>query len=206
MVNFKAVLLPGLLGLSFLSSVFASPIAENLVTLTSQVVDENDGWKSVSLSPINERSAVAEFETNTAETGFEKRVFTSPHMKRAFKTTIKGAISGIAWVIDFSMNEIASGQATLHYKLQSSSGLGTPDVEIASVTKIFESENQFRGNAKVELLGKYAGKVVHIFFNGEVFGTAAEMIWQQMLSEPVCYVNGVKTDMEGGWSFEPVYP
>ncbi|KAF5662608.1 hypothetical protein FCIRC_11426 [Fusarium circinatum] len=177
-----------------------SPIAGNDVIQPSDDLPGTSGWKSVSLS-LEERSSPADGAVIPRdEASLEKRVFTSPHMKRAFKLVIANTISAATWVIDFSMNEVASSQVTLNYKLQSSQGITQADVEVPSITRIYESENQFRCNAKMELLGKYAGKVVHIWFNGEVFGSGAEMVWQRMISEPVCYVNGVKTAIQS-WTF-----
>ncbi|RAR13024.1 hypothetical protein DDE83_003690 [Stemphylium lycopersici] len=131
----------------------------------------------------------------------EKRVFTSPHMKRAFRVAIANTISAITWVIDFTLKEEASSRVTINYKLQSTKGISAPDIEVPSITEIAQTSNQFRGNAKIKLIGTYAGKVVHIYFNGEVFGSDAAMIWQKMISEPVAYINGVQTPIDS-WTFD----
>ncbi|KAF5661070.1 hypothetical protein FDENT_13598 [Fusarium denticulatum] len=204
MVQLKTFLLPlALVALS--STVSGSPIAGNDAIQPTDDLPGTSGWKSISLS-LEERISPADGAVLPRdEASLEKRVFTSPHMKRAFRAVIANTISAATWVIDFSIKEIASSQVTLNYKLQSSQGITQADVDVLSITRIYESDNQFRGNAKMELLGKYAGKVVHIWFNGEVFGSGAEMIWQRMISEPVCYVNGVKTEIKS-WTFEQVYP
>ncbi|RYC79399.1 hypothetical protein BFJ63_vAg17718 [Fusarium oxysporum f. sp. narcissi] len=186
--------------------VSGSPVAENNAITPRDDLPGTSGWKSTPVSLVEERSSPADAAVYArGDDGLEKRVFTSPHMKRAFKVVVANTISAATWVIDFSMKEVASSQVTLNYKLQSSQDITDGDVQVPSITKIYESENQFRGNAKIELLGKYAGKVIHIFFNGEVFGTNAEFVWQKMISEPVAYVNGVKTDISS-WTFDKVYP
>lgn len=49
-------------------------------------------------------------------------MFTSPHMKRAFKVVVANTISSVTWVIDFYMREVAPSEVTLNYKLQFSHG------------------------------------------------------------------------------------
>lgn len=180
-----------------------SPVAVKDVTVSSGTQPDTSGWKYTSLSVIKEANSDTNGNIIARDISLDKRVFTSPHMKRAFRVVVANAISAATWVIDFTLNEASSSQVTINYKLQSSLGLESPSVEIPSLTKIYESDNQFRGNAKVELIGKYAGKVVHIYFNGEVFGSQAAMIWQKMISEPVCYVNGVQTAIKS-WTFDQV--
>lgn len=186
--------------------VAGSPVPENSAIASLDNLSGTSGWKTTSVDVFEERVSPADTVVHARDDdGLEKRVFTSPHMKRAFRVVVANTISAATWVIDFSMNEVPSSQVTLNYKLQSSQGISQADVEVPSLTRIYETENQFRGNAKIELLGNYAGKVVHIFFNGEVFGTNAEFIWQKMISEPVAYVNGVKTNILS-WTFEQVFP
>ncbi|KAG5744568.1 hypothetical protein H9Q70_012726 [Fusarium xylarioides] len=185
--------------------VSGSPVAVNNALTPRDPVPGTSEWKSTVVTLEEPTSPTDPAIHARDEEALKKRVFTSPHMKRAFKVVLSNAISAATWVIDFSMKEVYSSQVTLNYKLQSSQGLVDADVEVPSITRIYESDSQFRGNAKVELLGKYAGKVVHIWFNGEVFGSGAEIIWQSMISEPVAYVNGVKTAI-ASWTFDQVYP
>ena len=204
-VHFKTIFLP--MALAALSTlVSGSPVVS-----TNALALRQTGWKStIATGPVAARSIPADAPADAIIVArdaqahsLEKRVFTSPHMKRAFRVAISGTISAVNWVIDFTLKQEPSSQVTINYKLQSSLGLNSPDVDISSLTRITESANQFRGNAKIKLIGTYAGKVVHIFFNGEVFGSDAAMIWQSMISEPEAYINGVKTKIDS-WTFEEV--
>ncbi|KAF5632670.1 hypothetical protein F52700_6206 [Fusarium sp. NRRL 52700] len=203
MVQLKTFFLP--LALVALSSMACgSPIAGNDAIQPTDDLPGTSGWKSISLS-LEERTSPADGPVLPRdEASLEKRVFTSPHMKRAFKVVVANTVTAGTWVIDFSMKEVAR-QVTLFYKLQSSQFITQADVEVPSVLTIYESDNQFRGNAKIELLGKFADKVVQITFNGEVFGSGSALIWQKMISEPVALVNGVQTAIQS-WTFDQVYP
>ncbi|KAK0127508.1 hypothetical protein ONS96_007043 [Cadophora gregata f. sp. sojae] len=210
MVNFKATLLHGLVGLNFLSSVSASPIAQNSVIPNSEVIDENDGWQFVSASLIDERSALAKVDTDTTETGLEKRVFTTPNMRRAFKVVLANAVNAASWVIDFSMKEIRESgydKVSLSYTCESFTPkqLSNVNVDIPTLWQITKTQTQFRGNAHVILSGEYNGQEIKIEFHGEVFGSAAEIIWQSMITTPVAYVASVPVAIKS-WSFYQVYP
>jgi len=202
-VHFKAVFLPvAFAALSLMVS--GSPVAENNAITSPQDLPGTSGWKSISVSSIEGRSSSADNIVNPRDNHqLEKRVFTSPHMKRAFNVVVGNAISAATWVIDFTFYDNTGKPATLDYKLQSSAGLVTPDVDVPVLKRIYESANQFRGAADVKLVGTYAGKVFHIYFTGELFASAAAISWEYMIHEPIAYIDGVKTAISS-WTFAEV--
>ncbi|KAF4979139.1 hypothetical protein FZEAL_4629 [Fusarium zealandicum] len=200
MVQLKALLLP----LSLFSWVASgSPVAEQTAGVPTNV--PTTPWKHVMITGLEERSSLADAENFARDVDLEKRVFTSPHMKRAFKVALANTISVASWVIDFHMQDVSSGHSSLQYKLQDSKGVKDADVEVPSVKRIYESDQQFRGNAEIQLLAKYADKVIEVVFHGEVFGTSAALIWQRMITPPVCKVNGQVVAIKS-WTFDQVYP
>ncbi|EFQ96378.1 hypothetical protein PTT_01492 [Pyrenophora teres f. teres 0-1] len=202
-VYFKTIFLhAALLILSSLGS--ASPVPQNNAVTPWVDISGTTVSKSITASLSEKRSAPVDTVNHLGDTQHvEKRVFTSPHMKRAFKVVVGNSISLASWVIDFSMKELASQTVNLNYKLQSTQGLTDTDVTIPYLKTITESDNQYRGNVRVKLVGNYAGKVIDIYFNGEIFGTSAALIWQSMIIEPIAYLDGVQTAISS-WTFDQV--
>jgi hypothetical protein len=211
-VYFKTTSLAGLLfGFSiFLSTVITSPVTVGQNGIVARVAGNEEPsqglneWYSTKETvsepnSLTKRYALHEGDLtggNTAE--LEKRVFTSPPMKRIFKVFIKGTISAVTWVIDLSLRETTF--ATLDWSLQSSQGLSNANMDVPWLHKVSASANQYRGTTNINLFGTYSGKSVVITFTGELFATAAETIWQSMTSPPVCTMDGVTTPIES-WNF-----
>jgi len=213
MVCFKTTSLVGLLfGFSiFLSTVVASPVAVGQNGIVARVAENEEPsqdlneWYSTKETvskpkSLTKRHALHEGDlagSNTAE--LEKRAFTSPHMRRAFKVAIHGISSAVTWVIDLSLRETTF--ATIDWALESSQGMSNADAQVPTLHKVSASENQYRGTTKVDFTGTtYAGKSVVIHVTGEIFASAAEFIWQSMVSPPVCTIDGVSTPIES-WNF-----
>ncbi|KAF5234954.1 hypothetical protein FANTH_11899 [Fusarium anthophilum] len=91
---------------TFTSASFASPIDNTAVVVESR--DETDDTP-VGI-PITNAVAVRSVDEDVAS--LEKRVFTSPHVRKAFKVVAGNMISAASWAFNFWVEESASS-ATL---------------------------------------------------------------------------------------------
>ncbi|CBX92260.1 hypothetical protein LEMA_P049660.1 [Plenodomus lingam JN3] len=190
--------------LPLFSTGSSSPATKNNVNQPLDNISRRSEWKSVQISPVKEHSAKTADNTENNH-NLEKRVFTSPHMKRTFTLALENTFYAMAWLIDFSFSD--DGEPHFSYKLQSFNHEDNPpkilaDVVVPLITTSYNSANQYRGKANVELLCHLAKEYVHVYFSVEVFASGASFVIGKIIDYPTVYVNNqfrkvVKFDIAG---------
>ncbi|CVL09366.1 uncharacterized protein FMAN_16279 [Fusarium mangiferae] len=107
----------GLLAAStFTSAVFASPIDNIAVVVESRDVKYlSEGVNTPIGIDIANAVAVAVRNVDKDAASLEKRVFTSPHVRKAFKVVAGNMISAASWAFNFWVEEDYTGKSTLWY-------------------------------------------------------------------------------------------
>ncbi|CAE7196424.1 hypothetical protein PTNB85_05658 [Pyrenophora teres f. teres] len=204
-VQFKSFFL--LVAVASLSLVaFASPVPDSDAVTFYDKLSGTFTWKSTPITPPKEHMSRADTIVYPRDNHhIEKRVFTSPNTKRAFKVVVKGIISAATWVVDFSLKEWRDSDfaSELDYSLKSSPGLTDATVDIDTVTRLSQGKTFLQVNAHFVFEGNYAGKILRVVFNSDLYGSAEKMLHEWMINAPVATLDGVPTDILS-WNFDEV--
>ncbi|WKT54433.1 hypothetical protein QSH57_005017 [Fusarium oxysporum f. sp. vasinfectum] len=205
----------GLLAAStFTSAAFASPIDNTTIVVPSKAeTDEshNTASKCSVFSDeqrfgvstpigIDVTNAVAVRSLDEANASLEKRVFTSPHVRKAFKVVAGNMISAASWAFNFWVEEDHTGKSTIWYSGLTGSGVSNAKVGVEGATFITKSDTELDLKVPFIVKGLYAGKEIIVHFAVRILSDAGETSVRYFYDRPTATLGG-KNAPVSSWDF-----
>ncbi|KAM0075832.1 hypothetical protein ACKRZS_012094 [Fusarium odoratissimum] len=190
----------GLLAAStFTSAAFASPINNTAIVVQSKDVQYLTEGVSTPIG-IDVTNAVAVRSVDEAVVSLEKRVFTSPHVRKAFKVVAGNMISAASWAFNFWLEEDYTGKSTLWYSGLTGGGVSSPKVGVEGATFIHKSDTELDVKVPFIVKGLYAGKEIIVHFVVRILSDAGETSVQYFYGRPTATIGGQNAPVSS-WDF-----
>ncbi|KAF5606283.1 hypothetical protein FPCIR_84 [Fusarium pseudocircinatum] len=181
------------------SIVFASPIDKTAVVVESRDVKYlSEGVRTpVSVEVTN---AVAARSVDEDVASLEKRVFTSPHVRKAFKVVAGNMISAASWAFNFWVEEDYTGKSTVWYSGLTGGGVSSPKIGVEGATFISKSGTELDLKVPFIVKGIYAGKEIIVHFVVRILSDAGETSVQYFYDRPTATIAGQNAPVSS-WDF-----
>ncbi|KAF5611151.1 hypothetical protein F25303_14500 [Fusarium sp. NRRL 25303] len=190
----------GLLAAStFTSAVFASPIDNTAVVVESRDVKYLSEGVSTPIG-IDITNAVAVRSVDKDAASLEKRVFTSPHVRKAFKVVAGNMISAASWAFSFWVEEDYTGKSTIWYSGLTGGGVTSPKIGVEGATFIKKSGTELDIKVPFLVRGFYAGKEIIVHFIVRILSDAGETSVQYFYDRPTATIAGQNAPVSS-WDF-----
>ncbi|CVL09062.1 uncharacterized protein FMAN_15409 [Fusarium mangiferae] len=205
----------GLLAAStFTSAVFASPI-DNIAVVVESRGETDESHNTVSKPYVKYLSegvntpigidianavAVAVRNVDKDAASLEKRVFTSPHVRKAFKVVAGNMISAASWAFNFWVEEDYTGKSTLWYSGLTGGGVTSPKIGVEGATFIKKSGTELDIKVPFLVRGFYAGKEIVVHFIVRILSDAGETSVQYFYGRPTATIAGQNAPVSS-WDF-----
>ncbi|CVL05269.1 uncharacterized protein FMAN_10870 [Fusarium mangiferae] len=190
----------GLLAAStFTSAVFASPIDNTAVVVESRDVKYLSEGVSTPIG-IDIANAVAVRSVDKDTASLKKRVFTSPHVRKAFKVVAGNMISAASWAFNFWVEEDYTGKSTIWYSGLTGGGVTSPKIGVEGATFINKSGTELDIKVPFLVRGFYAGKEIVVHFIVRILSDAGETSVRYFYDRPTATIAGQNAPVSS-WDF-----
>ncbi|KAI3537968.1 hypothetical protein CSPX01_09765 [Colletotrichum filicis] len=184
---------------TIISAAFASPIDNISVAINAK--DVNFLAESVEApASVEVPNSLAVCSVDEIDTSLEKRVFTSPHVRKAFKAVAGNMISAASWAFNFWVEEDYTGKSTVWYSGVTGGGVSTPKIGVEGAA--FISKIGIELDLKVPFIvkGFYAGKELVSHFVVRILSDAGETSVQYFYDRPTATIAGQNAPVTS-WDF-----
>ncbi|KAF5689737.1 hypothetical protein FCIRC_1200, partial [Fusarium circinatum] len=168
-------------------AVFASPIDNTAVVVESRDVQYlREGVSTPVGIPITNAVAVRSVDEDVAS--LEKRVFISPHARKAFKVVAGKMISAASWAFNFWVEEDDTGMSTVWYSGLTGGGVSSPKVGVEGAAFITKSGTELDLKVPFIVKGIYVGKELIVHFVVRILSDAGETSVQYFYDRPTATI------------------
>ncbi|KAL0930706.1 uncharacterized protein CTRU02_214781 [Colletotrichum truncatum] len=194
---FKFVLTGFLAINSFIAPTFGSPIngANGLALPRDNLLSEGESASfqvsardTGATAGDNVVSLVVRRDTDP-EHSLAKRVFTSPHVRRAFKVVTAGMIHAVSWTFDFWFSQEADGTYHVHYGGLKADGITNAKFGVTGATLGTKSPTSAEFSVPFLVEGTYNGQPISIKFAIDAAASAGITLVEKFTSFPIAYIN-----------------
>ncbi|KAK1636324.1 hypothetical protein BDP81DRAFT_407039 [Colletotrichum phormii] len=191
----------GLLAASTLTSAaFASSLFDNAgVAIEAREVNFLAEGVDTPVS-IEVTNGVAVRSADEVDASLEKRVFTSPHVRKAFKIVAGNMISAASCAFNFWVEEDYTGKCTVWYSGVTGGGVSTPKIGVKGATFISKTGSELDLKVPLIVKGFYAGKELIVHFVVHILSDAGETSVQYFYDRPTATIGG-QTAPVTSWDF-----
>lgn len=119
-----------------------------------------------------------------------KRVFSSPHVKKAFKVVAGNMISAASWTFNLWVTEDDTGKGTIWYSDLRGGGVSSPHIGMEVGSYISKSDSEIDAKLQFVVNGIYAGKELVCHFVIRLLSDAGETAVQFFYDRPTATLGG----------------
>ncbi|KAL0934415.1 uncharacterized protein CTRU02_211214 [Colletotrichum truncatum] len=196
------ILYAGLLAANTLTAgVLATPIDTTVSEV--QAIEARDNFLAEGVeAPFSVEIAtdLAVRHEDEADHALQKRVFTSPHVRKAFKVVAGNMISAASWAFNFWVEEDDRGKAAVWYSGLSGGGVGSPKIGVEGASFITHTGSEVDVKVPFIVKGIYAGKELIVHFVVRILSDAHETSVQFFYDRPTATLNGQNAPVSS-WDF-----